>query len=43
MRRRLALLIPLLAGGCANGAVTIENGRHTGARAHRVLYGPGKK
>jgi N-acyl-D-aspartate/D-glutamate deacylase len=25
-----------------NGAVTIERGRHTGARAGRVLYGPGK-
>ncbi|MBV6522040.1 MAG: N-acyl-D-glutamate deacylase [Gemmatimonadaceae bacterium] len=24
-----------------NGAVTIENGRHTGARAGHVLYGPG--
>ncbi len=26
-----------------NGAVTIENGRHTGAMAGRVIYGPGKK
>ena len=26
-----------------NGAVTLENGRHTGALAGRVLYGPGKK
>jgi N-acyl-D-aspartate/D-glutamate deacylase len=25
-----------------NGAVTIERGRHTGARAGMVLYGPGK-
>jgi N-acyl-D-aspartate/D-glutamate deacylase len=25
-----------------NGAVTIENGTHTGARAGKVLYGPGK-
>ncbi|MDQ3950174.1 MAG: amidohydrolase family protein, partial [Gemmatimonadota bacterium] len=25
-----------------NGVVTIEKGRHTGARAGRVLYGPGK-
>jgi N-acyl-D-aspartate/D-glutamate deacylase len=26
-----------------NGAVTIERGRHTGARAGMVLYGPGKR
>ena len=26
-----------------NGAVTVENERHTGALAGRVLYGPGKK
>jgi N-acyl-D-aspartate/D-glutamate deacylase len=26
-----------------NGVVTIERGRHTGALAGRVLYGPGKK
>ncbi|MBI3693497.1 MAG: D-aminoacylase [Acidobacteria bacterium] len=26
-----------------NGAVTIENGRHTGAMAGRVIYGPGKR
>ena len=26
-----------------NGAVTIERGRHTGALAGRVLYGPGRK
>lgn len=25
-----------------NGAVTIENGTHTGAKAGRVLYGPGR-
>jgi N-acyl-D-aspartate/D-glutamate deacylase len=25
-----------------NGAITIEQGRHTGAKAGRVLYGPGK-
>ena len=25
-----------------NGAVTIDNGTHTGARAGKVLYGPGK-
>jgi N-acyl-D-aspartate/D-glutamate deacylase len=25
-----------------NGAVTIERGRHTGARAGKVLYGPGR-
>ena len=25
-----------------NGMVTIENGKHTGARAGKVLYGPGK-
>ena len=25
-----------------NGAVTIERGKHTGARAGKVLYGPGK-
>jgi N-acyl-D-aspartate/D-glutamate deacylase len=25
-----------------NGVVTIDHGRHTGARAGRVLYGPGK-
>ena len=25
-----------------NGAVTIERGRHTGAKAGRILYGPGK-
>src|ERR671915_58455 len=25
-----------------NGVVTIDRGRHTGARAGRVLYGPGK-
>jgi N-acyl-D-aspartate/D-glutamate deacylase len=25
-----------------NGAVTIERGRHTGAKAGKVLYGPGK-
>jgi N-acyl-D-aspartate/D-glutamate deacylase len=26
-----------------NGAVTIDNGAHTGARAGRVLYGPGRR
>ena len=26
-----------------NGAVTIDNGTHTGARAGRVLYGPGRR
>jgi N-acyl-D-amino-acid deacylase len=26
-----------------NGVVTIDNGRHTGALAGRVVYGPGKK
>ncbi|HEX6941545.1 MAG TPA: amidohydrolase family protein [Gemmatimonadaceae bacterium] len=26
-----------------NGAITIERGSHTGARAGRVLYGPGKQ
>ncbi len=26
-----------------NGVVTIERGRHTGALAGRVIYGPGKK
>jgi N-acyl-D-aspartate/D-glutamate deacylase len=26
-----------------NGELTIDNGRHTGALAGRVLYGPGKK
>jgi N-acyl-D-amino-acid deacylase len=26
-----------------NGAVTVDRGRHTGALAGRVLYGPGKK
>jgi N-acyl-D-amino-acid deacylase len=26
-----------------NGVVTIDNGRHTGALAGRVIYGPGKK
>jgi N-acyl-D-amino-acid deacylase len=26
-----------------NGAVTIEKGQHTGVRAGRVLYGPGKR
>jgi len=26
-----------------NGQVTIENGKHTGARAGRVLYGPGRR
>ncbi|MBL8959112.1 MAG: amidohydrolase family protein, partial [Gemmatimonadetes bacterium] len=26
-----------------NGAVTIDRGQHTGARAGRVLYGPGKQ
>jgi N-acyl-D-amino-acid deacylase len=26
-----------------NGAVTIDNGRHTGALAGRVIYGPGRK
>jgi len=26
-----------------NGAVTVEGGRHTGALAGRVLYGPGKR
>jgi N-acyl-D-aspartate/D-glutamate deacylase len=25
-----------------NGAVTIDHGTHTGARAGRVLYGPGR-
>jgi N-acyl-D-amino-acid deacylase len=25
-----------------NGVVTIDRGRHTGARAGRVLYGPGR-
>jgi len=25
-----------------NGAVTIERGKHTGARAGKVLYGPGR-
>ena len=25
-----------------NGAITIERGRHTGAKMGRVLYGPGK-
>jgi N-acyl-D-amino-acid deacylase len=25
-----------------NGAVTIERGRHTGAKAGKVLYGPGR-
>ena len=26
-----------------NGVVTIEHGTHTGARAGKVLYGPGKQ
>ena len=26
-----------------NGQVVLDNGRHTGARAGRVLWGPGKK
>ena len=26
-----------------NGVVTIEHGRHTGARAGHVLYGPGRR
>jgi N-acyl-D-aspartate/D-glutamate deacylase len=26
-----------------NGVVTVDHGRHTGALAGRVLYGPGKK
>ena len=26
-----------------NGQLTIENGKHTGARAGRVLYGPGRR
>ena len=26
-----------------NGAVTLDNGRHTGALAGRVIYGPGKR
>jgi N-acyl-D-amino-acid deacylase len=26
-----------------NGVVTIENGKHTGARAGKVLYGPGRQ
>jgi N-acyl-D-aspartate/D-glutamate deacylase len=26
-----------------NGVVTIEAGKHTGARAGKVLYGPGKQ
>src|SRR5262245_56649410 len=26
-----------------NGVVTISNGKHTGAKAGRVLYGPGKQ
>jgi N-acyl-D-aspartate/D-glutamate deacylase len=25
-----------------NGVVTIDRGKHTGARAGRVLYGPGR-
>ena len=25
-----------------NGTVTIENGKHTGARGGKVLYGPGR-
>jgi N-acyl-D-aspartate/D-glutamate deacylase len=26
-----------------NGVVTVENGKHTGARAGKVLYGPGRQ
>jgi N-acyl-D-aspartate/D-glutamate deacylase len=26
-----------------NGQVTIENGKHTGARAGKVMYGPGRQ
>ncbi len=26
-----------------NGTVTVEEGKHTGARAGTILYGPGKK